>query len=265
MHPELFTIGSFTLSSYGLCAAIAALSAAWIFDLNREQAGLSENQATMLIFIGIAAGIIGARVFYVIQFYDEIFRFRSFWKMFRIWEGGLVFFGGFILSLLCIVLYCRRQKIALMGVLDNAAPALSTAHAFGRIGCFLNGCCASTAACSLPWSVTYPAGSLGAEISGGIPVHPVQLYEALYNLLMAYPLFLLVRKAPRGCAAGVYLTGYGLWRFFLEFIRNEPKYGPFSAAQYIGMAIFAAGTALTAWSAMHRQPSRAETTADEED
>lgn len=246
MFPELFSIGGFTLTSYGFMAALGALAAIFIFDRNLHHAALSEKQATTITILVIISGLAGARIYYVIQYYDEIFHFMSFWSIFKIWEGGLVFYGGPLLVLPVIYFYCRREKLVFRSVLDICAPALTVAHALGRIGCLLNGCCFSTVACSMPWAVTYPAFSEAARKTAGAAVHPVQLYESCFDLLITIPLFSLARYGRPGAAAGVYMLLYGIWRFFIEFWRNELKYGPFSSAQYISMGFIATGIILIA-------------------
>lgn len=254
MFPDIISIGGFTLKSYGLMAALGALAAIFIFDRNRSHAALSEKQATSIVIIAIIAGLLGARIYYIIQFYDTVFRFRSIWKMFKIWEGGLVFYGGPVLALAAVFLYCRKEKLNFAAVLDICAPALAVAHALGRIGCFLNGCCCSTVACTAPWGVIYPESSDAYRTTGAVAVHPVQIYECCFELAAAIPLFFLARCRRNGAAAGCYMIFYGIWRFCIEYLRNEPKYGIFTSAQYISMAFLVAGTAFLL-SAIFRKPA----------
>lgn len=259
MYPKIYF-----LSTYGIMAALGAITAILLFEKNRDHAHITENESTAIIFIGLVSGIIGARVYYVIQFYDEFFRYRSIWKIFKIWEGGLVFYGGPLLALLAIFIYCRHKKISFISVLDICAPAMAAAHAFGRIGCFLHGCCVSTITCAYPWGVTYPAGSEAAAVTGGAAVHPVQLYETLFNILLALPLFFLARKCRPGAAVGTYMFSYGIWRFIIEYWRNEPKYGQFSSAQYISMGFVLAGIILLAVSIFRKKHTQEEPQASDE-
>ncbi len=243
MYPVLFEIGGWKITSYGMMAALAFLMASWIFGLNRKHARLTEDQATVIVILGVLGGIVGARIFYVIQFYDQ-FRYRSWFEMFKIWQGGLVFLGGFILGMILLIAYCRSRRLRLLPVFDAAAPAVALAHAFGRVGCFLNGCCWSAVSCDAWFGVSYPAFSDAARSTGGIAVHPVQLYEALFNLLIFPPLFLLARKARVGFTVAAYLMLYGVWRFTIEYIRKEPVYWIFSAAQWIGLGMVLGGAVL---------------------
>ena len=265
MFPHLIQIGGFSLTSYGFMAALGALAAIFIFDSNRQHAALSETQATTIVVLGILSGLIGARIYYVIQFYDTVFRFRSFWKIFKIWEGGLVFYGGPLLALLVIFLYCRKHRLNFAAVLDICAPALAVAHALGRVGCFLNGCCVSTLHCTLPWGVTYPEMSEAGRVTGAVAVHPVQLYESCFDLVIAIPLFYIARKGRNGAATGCYMSLYGLWRFAIEFLRHEPKYGIFTSAQYISIAFFAAGTIFLLTAIFRKQNDSAETADNNEE
>jgi len=238
-------------------AAIAFLAASYVFGANRKHAGISDDQATLIVFIGVVAGLIGARIFYVVQFYGREFSGRPWWDMLKIYEGGLVFFGGFLLALASLVVYCRWRRLSFLAVADAAAPALALAHGIGRIGCFLNGCCWSSKSCALPWGVVYPAESPAGLDTAGIAVHPVQLYETVFNFLLFPLLFFLARKGRKGVAAGAYLIAYGIWRFLVEFWRNEPSYGWFTAAQWIGLGLIPCGVAFLVWAL--RRPAAADT------
>ncbi len=244
MYPIVWKIGDFTIYSYGVMAAVGFLLASWLVSLNRKHAQLSENQATAIVFIGVIAGLAGARIFYVIQFYDEFFRNAPWTKMLKINEGGLVFFGGFLLAFAAIIGYCRWKKLPLVAVLDVVAPALAVAHACGRIGCFLNGCCYGKLS-GVFCAVTYPENSEAFRKFGPHAVHPVQLYEAGFNLVLAALLFWTVRRGKTGVAMSGYIIAYGIWRFLVEYWRGDnPLYGWFTAAQWIGLAMIPAGVIL---------------------
>lgn len=242
MHEIAFTIGNLTIRSYGFMAAVGFLLGVWLVTLNREHAKMTKDQAGSVVFWGMIGGIVGARAFYVIQFFD---RYRdNLWDIVRIDQGGLVFYGGFFLALAFIVIFCRRNKLSLPAVFDVFAPALAVAHACGRIGCFLNGCCyGGKTACAL--GVKYPAGSSAHRILGDSCVHPVQLYEA-FGLLILFPLFFyLVRKKPVGYAMSIYIILYGLLRFSLEFFRaDNPHINNLTPAQWIGVLLIPSGLAL---------------------
>ena len=139
MIPILFHIGSFPVRSYGVMAAIGFLLGCWMVNWNRRIAGMTADQASASLLTAMITGIVGARLFYVIQFFDQ---YRDhLWRIVRIDQGGLVFYGGFLCAIGALILFCRRNKLDLVRVFDIYAPGVALAHACGRIGCFLNGCC----------------------------------------------------------------------------------------------------------------------------
>lgn len=219
MHPIFLELNGFlTIRWYGLMAALGFLAAMFMVDLNRKYANMNRDQATTLVFIGVIAGVIGSRIAYVIQFYGQ---YRdNFLEIFRIDRGGLVFYGGFFLAMLCMILYCRKVKLDTWRVLDICTPALALGHMFGRIGCFLNGCCFGKPTECI-FGVIHPAGSMPAQIHGVVAIHPVQLYEAFANLLLALVMFPILRKTGRGVATSLYLLIYGIIRFVDEFFRGD--------------------------------------------
>ncbi len=255
MFPILLHIGDFTIRSYGAMAAAGFLVAYYFLNLNRRYAKLSADQVSTLLVIGIVAGIIGARIFYVVQFWDSYK--DNLFRIVRIDQGGLVFYGGFLLTMLAIFVYCRKAKLDFVRVLDLFAPPLALAHACGRIGCFLNGCCYGKPT-GLFWGVVYPAGSHPAEQYPGMALHPVQLYEAGAQVALFFLYFRLVRHAKRGVAMASYLTCYGILRFLNELLRGDnPKvFNLFTPAQLIGLAIIPAGIGLLIY--FLRKPERNE-------
>lgn len=250
MHPILFQIGGFSLRSYGLMAAIGFLAAAWLIGRNRDCAKLSSDQASTLLFIAMIAGLVGARIFYIVQFFDQ---YRNhLWRIVRIDQGGLVFYGGFLLAIVALWIYARWMKLDIVRILDICTPAIALAHACGRIGCFLNGCCYGKPT-ELFWGVHYPAGSEAALRYPGAALHPVQLYEAGGQFLLTFLYFHLVRRAPRGVAMSCYLIFYGTFRFLNELLRgdNPRMFDLFTPAQLIGLAIIPAGVLLLVYFLRH--------------
>lgn len=243
MHPILFTLGPLTIRWYGVMAAVGFLLAALLLSLNRKRANMSENQVSSLLFIAIVGGIVGARIFYVIQNWSAQFS-GNFLEMFRVDHGGLVFYGGLFLAIAGIIVYCRKSKLDFIRVLDVFSPAMATGHAMGRIGCFLNACCFGKVTYS--WlGVHYPADSAPAMKFSGAPVHPVQLYEACGNILLAAFLFFLLRRTKRGITVTSYIILYGILRFSDEFFRGDHSYKDLwfwnlTPAQAIGLLLIPA-------------------------
>ncbi len=218
MHPIFLELGNLTIRWYGIMAAAGFLTAALLIHLNRKKAGMNQDQAATLVFLAVICGIVGSRIFYVIRFWSQ---FRdNFWEIVRIDHGGLVFYGGFFLTLIGITIYCRKQQLSIIRVMDVCAPALAAGHALGRIGCFLNGCCYGNPTKSI-FGVTYPESSEIFARYGDVAVHPVQLYEAIANIVLAIGLFYLARHAWRGIAMSTYIILYGVIRFIDEFFRGD--------------------------------------------
>ena len=243
MIPILFHIGSFPVRSYGVMAAIGFLLGCWMVNWNRRIAGMTADQASTSLLTAMIAGIVGARIFYVVQFFHQ---YRDhLWRIIRIDQGGLVFYGGFLLAIASLWVFARRQKLDIVRILDAYTPAIALAHACGRIGCFLNGCCYGKPT-ELFWGVRYPAGSEAALRYPGEALHPVQLYEAGGQFLLCFLYFYLVRHTRRGVAMSCYLIFYGTFRFLNELLRgdNPRVFELFTPAQLIGLAIIPAGVLL---------------------
>jgi phosphatidylglycerol:prolipoprotein diacylglycerol transferase len=241
MHPIFWEINSMiTIRWYGVMVALGFLAAMFLIDYNKKYAGMNRDQATTLVFIGVIAGVIGSRIAYVIQFFDQ-YR-HNLLEIFRIDRGGLVFYGGFFLAIFCMILYCRKTRLDTWRVLDVCTPALAFGHMFGRIGCFLNGCCFGKPT-ELYWGVVHPQGSMPARVHGCTAIHPVQLYEAGANLLLGVAMYYILRKTRRGVATSLYLLIYGIIRFVDEFFRGDHAdylAGGFTRAQMIGLLLIPA-------------------------
>lgn len=225
MYPELFTIGGLTIYSYGVCIAIGFFVAMQYIVLNSKAANISKNQIYDLFFYLIVFGILGARLFYVLT---EIKYFvKNPTEIIQVWKGGLVYYGGFISSVMFGILYLYKKNINIKKVLDVFAPAVALGHVFGRIGCFLSGCC------------------YGKECNFFLSIHnryPTQLFEAFGNLII----FILLNKFNKskhqdGQIFILYLLLYSLLRFFIEFLRGDDRGGfilGLSIAQIISIFIF---------------------------
>jgi phosphatidylglycerol:prolipoprotein diacylglycerol transferase len=241
MFPFIIRIGSFTLHSYGLMAAIGFLLAVWVINRHKDYAKLNSDQTTTLLMSAMISGIIGARIFYVVQFYNKEFA-GNFWRIFRIDQGGLVFYGGFILAVLVLIGYCKWQKLDFMRVLDIFTPGMALAHACGRVGCFLHGCCYGKIT-TVPWGVTYPANSYPAQMTGNAALHPVQLYEAGEMVVLFFIFSWVLKFNKRGVPFSLYLIVYGVLRFFNELFRGDNPHllNLFTPAQCIGLLLIPLG------------------------
>ena len=211
MHPILFQIGSFTVYSYGFFVALAVGVSFFAASRRAKLFGLDHAMVTDLIFMLFISGVIGARLFYVLQHFQE---YRAdFWRAFYLQEGGLVWYGGFLFAATTGVIYAAKRRWPVLTLCDFFSPILPLAHAIGRLGCFFNGCCFGR--CTVPpWGITFPY-----ETS---PRIPTQLYEsALLLLLSAFLFRLSSRKKREGEIFVLYLFFYALLRFGVEFFRGD--------------------------------------------
>jgi len=136
MHPEL--IPGWPLHSYGLMLVVGFYSAYFLSRWTAKKEGIDPRRMLDILLIGAILGIVGARAMYVIQYKDQI---RGLIDLIAIWNGGLVFYGGLVTATIGLMIYIRRHRLPVWKLADAAAPAIMLGLAFGRIGCFLNGCC----------------------------------------------------------------------------------------------------------------------------
>ncbi len=238
MHPVLFELGPLHFYSYGLLIALGFLAASFLAARRAGQIGLDPDRIQGIALATLIAGLIGGRLGYVL-FQWELFR-NSPLEIFRLDHGGLVFFGGFAGGIAGAVWAIRRAGLPVAKTVDLLVPPLVVAHAFGRVGCFFNGCCYGKVT-SLPWGVRFP--------SDGLSRHPTQLYEMLALLAI----FVLLKRIERrnlrpGTVFLSYGLSYGLWRFLVEFLRGDnPPFGlGLTVFQWIALALAGISAALLA-------------------
>jgi phosphatidylglycerol:prolipoprotein diacylglycerol transferase len=158
MHPELLKLPftTLTVKSYGLMMVIGFLAAVWVIRRLSRDITPDPQMITNCSLYALIAGVVGARIFFVIHYYE---RFRGdLLSVFALWEGGLELLGGVLAAIAVIVFYLRRHKLPTRQYLDILAIGLMLALVFGRIGCFLNGCCFGKPT-DAPWAVRFPYGS----------------------------------------------------------------------------------------------------------
>ena len=230
MDPIAFKIGGFAIYWYGILVAGGFMAGLWTAS---RRCVLDELDGKVISDLGvwiIIAGMLGARAMYVLTYWDDQYAGEPLWQVLDFRRGGLVFYGGFIGAVLAVILYTRfHGKQPLWKIADAFAPSIPLGHALGRLGCLMFGCCFGTA-CDLPWAIQFPAASPAFNALGQAPtdaahslhVHPTQVYSALLNVALYGGLAWLYRhKRFDGQVFGLYLAGYSINRFVVEFFRGD--------------------------------------------
>ena len=261
MHSELFTIGPITLRVYGLCMALGFLTAWRVLVYLCKRTGQDFEHVAMLLSWVMICALVGARTVYVVEHWATEFA-QNPMSIIRIDQGGLVFYGGLIGAMIPYFAYAFFLRKNFFELADISATVLPLGHAFGRFGCFMHGCCYgrqsdSWLGVSFPigspaWMEQASAGLINRTAMQSLPVIPTQLIESVATLALFAVLFTLYPKhwKRRGFMGGLYLIGYAILRFPIEYLRGDPRatVGPFSISQTISILIFVAGIGCIIWS-----------------
>jgi phosphatidylglycerol:prolipoprotein diacylglycerol transferase len=205
MLPILFQIGSFKVHTYGVVLVVAFVVALAIARARAPKFGIDPKKVTDISFWALIGGVLGARLLFILQEHPKDWYSLQF--------AGLTSFGGIIGGLAVFLIWGWLAKIPLRAFLDVVAPAFLVAHAIGRVGCLLNGCCFGNACPGLPWGI--PAGE------NHVISHPAQAYDTLMNLA-AFGILLGWEKVGHfkfGQTFSAMLILHGLTRFIYEFWR----------------------------------------------
>jgi len=237
MHPILFRIGSFPVYSYGVMLFAAFVAAIIIMRHELVKRGISSSSLYLLAAILALAGVVGARLFYIL---GHIAEFKGNWvRVFDINTLGMIYYGGLLLAIPVGIIAIRRLKLPTGVVADAVGLALPLSLAIARVGCFLNGCCGGKTS-GLPWAVTVP-GTANA-------VHPTQLYEAVLDLAVFGLLLVLRKYLHRDWDIFlISLAVYAAIRFAMEFFRFHTSPGAAVFFQALSAAIFVVSLGLFWW------------------
>ena len=215
--------------------ALGALAGLWVFRREIARAGLPDAAVDAAIY-GLVGGLVGAKLLYVFEHLDE----GSFFGL-LLDRGGMSWFGGFAGGLAAGYATIVAKRWPLLPVLAAATPALAVGQMLGRIGCFLVGDDYGHPT-SLPWGVAFPQGLPPTTE----PVHPTQIYEAIFLAIFAWVLLRWRRASvPDRIVLGRYFVGVGAFRFALEFVRvNTRVLGPLTVAHLFSLAVVLLGVTL---------------------
>jgi len=243
MHNELFHIGPLTIYGYGLMIAIGIIVAFKIVEYRAVRRQMEVNPVLSMGIWSVAGGFVGAKLLYWIT------QWRSIWenpKLLLNVSEGFVVYGGIVTGIAVGYVYCKRKKLNFLQHLDLCVPAVAIAQGFGRIGCLLAGCCYGVETNS--WlGITFHDSQLAPN---GVSLVPTQIIESLYSFALFFVLIWIARRnVPQGLIAMIYLLGYSVGRFIIEFYRGDiirGHIGMFSTSQLIALAIVVATLAALA-------------------
>jgi phosphatidylglycerol:prolipoprotein diacylglycerol transferase len=206
LHPEILHWGFLHVRSYGLMLAVAFLVGTWLSLREARRLGLDEDRLVNVVLLVLVGSVIGARALYVLEHVQE---FRREWgSMLAVWQGGLTLYGGIVAGTVVGLTAARQMSLPMWTVADALTPAFALGTVFGRIGCFLNGCCYGVPT-TLPWGVRFPADSFAGLEFGNAPLHPSQLYFALAGLVLFGVVWALRKRLDT--------PGFVFWSFLLMF------------------------------------------------
>ncbi|OOM11125.1 prolipoprotein diacylglyceryl transferase [Clostridium saccharobutylicum] len=231
MRIILFEIFGIQIKSYGLMIAIGIIVAATLLINKAKKRGFDEDSLLNLIILAVIGGVIGGKLLFIITEIKSIIKDPSILLNFGY---GFVIYGAICGGALSIYLYCNHKKWNVIEILDMTVPVLAIAQGFGRIGCFLAGCCYG-AETNLPIGVKFPTGALAPA---GVLLHPTQIYSSIFDFALGiFLLYYSRKKRTNGKVIGLYLVIYSIGRFLVEFLRNDPRgnVGILSTSQFIAI------------------------------
>lgn len=256
VYPLTFSIGSLTITGYGLMMMVGFLIAGWTIQRNLRQRQLNEDYAADIVVAAVIGGIVGAKLWYVGLTQD---------MGALISRGGLVWYGGFLGGVSGVLINSLWKKVPVRLTMDLCAPAVAVGYALGRVGCFMVQDDYGVPT-SLPWGMKFPEGlppstaqnlnlQFGVPIPDGtssfelLAVHPTQLYEVTLMMLVFLLLWRLrFHKKGTGWLMGLYLMLAGMERFAIEFLRakDDRVFGTFTIAQAASLGLVLAGIGIMA-------------------
>jgi phosphatidylglycerol:prolipoprotein diacylglycerol transferase len=267
MRQVLFTIpllGGLSVFGFGTLLVLAFLCSTSLAWWRARREGLDPDVILDMAFWVFLFGMVGARVFYCIEYWGV--DIKNWVEVFQYWKGGIVFYGGLLGAIVGFFFYRRWHPFPLRPYMDVLAPSIGIGMMFGRLGCFLNGCCYGHVS-QLPWAMSFPQpsppwqhhralGMISSSAVRSLAVHPTQLYSAIDGLVLFLVLsaFFPLRRRD-GAVMGILMLTYPISRFLIEFLRNdEPAFfAGLTISQNISVAFFLVGLGFWAW--LLQQPS----------
>ena len=264
--PIPFTDISIPIYAYGFMLMVGFLVVVFVARIKAKSEGLNQEDISNLGIYTIFVGILGGRTFYVIQNLDSYK--HNILSIFKIYEGGLVFYGGLLASIAAVIVYTKIRKLPVLKTIDVIAYAFALGIVFGRIGCLLNGCCwGDVCSPDLPWAVTFPKlvdansmingspaflhhlglGLVSVSDSHSLPIHPTQIYSALGNLSIFFIINAFFKHRRReGEITLMFCALYSVMRFTVEIFRddNPALFDGMTISQNASVVVFVASVTL---------------------
>lgn len=257
MFPSIKIFG-LNFYMYGLMISIGIISAVLLLMKRSKRAGYNDDHIFDMSIIAIICGVIGAKLFFIITDIPELSKDPS--SIIKDFGNGFVFYGAIFGGIAAAYVYSRHRKWDFLEIFDLAIPSVPLAQAFGRIGCFMAGCCYGKET----ESFFYVKFTNSNYAPNGVHLIPTQLVSSLGNFVIFGILLLLDRKQNKrnGQLSAAYLIIYSIARFIIEYFRGDPRgtvFNIFSTAQFTCIFVFIAGIILY-WKA----PQKTEKTLDDE-
>lgn len=263
MYPSLFEINGVQIRTQSFILLLACVTGVVLFRyLIKRRTLIDPHVAIDLTFWIILGLMVGARSLYVILNWSEFQNDPI--HMFYIWEGGTIYYGGFILASLLGSVYMWVKKVSVLPLLDAVAPPIALVEAMGRLGCFVNGCCFGKPTNIL--GITFPEDSFASAVYGSNhTIWPTQLFQVVGGLVLFTILMFFPGKCLRkGQLIGIFLAGTGALRFTVNFLRYYPHTRTLWTNQIIALVLVIIGIVLFIYSGITQKetPSRMRITSE---
>lgn len=250
MHPVLFELRGFPVHTYGVLLAAAYLLGLELGVMRARRFGIEPSRAMDLGIAIIIAALVGAKAMLLIVDYRKFVNDPR--ELLTLLRSGGVFYGGLLVAVPVAIWYVRRHALPTWTIGDLMAPGIALAHAVGRIGCLMAGCCFGRPT-TLPWAIrfdsAYAADNVGVPL--GLGLHPTQLYEAGAALIIFACLLAFERRgrAYPGRTFWTYMLLYAVARFIIEFYRGDSRgmVGPLSTSQFVSVLLAPLAVAMLVW------------------
>lgn len=246
MYNDLITIGKIHIYSYGICITIGVIAAMILLYHRLNKYKQCGEKAIDIMIAALIPGFIGAKINYILVYYNEIKNndTKNGLEQFNIFGKGFVIYGGILFGMIGVFTYCRLKKLNIGEYMDTVIASVALAQGFGRIGCFMAGCCFGIA-CRGPFSVVFRNSEYAPN---GYELVPTQLIFSAADFINCIILCIAKKhNKVAGTTMILYMITYGVGRFFLEFLRGDSERGTIfgmSTAQFTSICMTVVGCIL---------------------